>query len=118
MCSRIVATVLGLPEIFTTGSIGFPITLPCPVGKRWITAPDAEALNLPELLAERPPASAGLALSLGGDGTMLRTVKLLDGAAVPIIGVNVGLLGYLSEIEPPVPPMTKTPLKRRSGWRR
>lgn len=67
----------------------------------WITAPDAEALDLPELLAERPPASAGLAISLGGDGTMLRTVKLLDGAAVPIIGVNVGLLGYLSEIEPP-----------------
>jgi NAD+ kinase len=67
----------------------------------WITAPDAEALDLPDLLAERPPASAGLAISLGGDGTMLRTVKLLDGAAVPIIGVNVGLLGYLSEVEPP-----------------
>ncbi|MCU1503144.1 MAG: ppnK [Ilumatobacteraceae bacterium] len=67
----------------------------------WITATDAEALDLPELLAERPPSSAGLALSLGGDGTMLRTVKLIDGAPVPIIGVNVGLLGYLSEIEPP-----------------
>jgi NAD+ kinase len=67
----------------------------------WITAADAEALGLPELLAERPPATAGLAISLGGDGTMLRTVKLLDGAEVPIIGVNVGLLGYLTELEPP-----------------
>jgi NAD+ kinase len=67
----------------------------------WVTAPDAEALALPDLLAELPPATAGLAISLGGDGTMLRTVKLLAGAAVPIIGVNVGLLGYLSEVEPP-----------------
>ena len=32
---------------------------------------------------------------------MLRAVKLLDGAPVPIIGVNVGLLGYLTEVEPP-----------------
>ncbi|MEQ1702859.1 MAG: NAD(+)/NADH kinase, partial [Ilumatobacteraceae bacterium] len=31
---------------------------------------------------------------------MLRTVKLVGSAAVPIIGVNVGLLGYLTEVEP------------------
>jgi NAD+ kinase len=31
----------------------------------------------------------------------LRTVHLLAGAPVPIIGVNVGLLGYLTEVEPP-----------------
>jgi NAD+ kinase len=42
-----------------------------------------------------------LALSLGGDGTMLRAVKMLGGAGVPIIGVNVGLLGYLTEVEAP-----------------
>jgi NAD+ kinase len=32
---------------------------------------------------------------------MLRAVKMLRGAAVPIIGVNAGLLGYLTEVEPP-----------------
>lgn len=31
---------------------------------------------------------------------MLRTVALLQGAGVPIIGVNVGMLGYLTEVEP------------------
>ena len=31
---------------------------------------------------------------------MLRAVQLLRGAPVPIIGVNVGLLGYLNEVEP------------------
>jgi hypothetical protein len=34
MCSFIVATVLGLPLILMTGSIGLPITFPCPVGNR------------------------------------------------------------------------------------
>lgn len=41
-----------------------------------------------------------LAVSLGGDGTMLRTVRLLDGADVRILGVNFGDLGYLTVIEP------------------
>ena len=40
-------------------------------------------------------------MCLGGDGTMLRAVGLLDGAPVPLLGVNVGVLGYLTEIEPP-----------------
>lgn len=41
-----------------------------------------------------------LAVSLGGDGTMLRTVDLVAGDGVPIIGVNVGQMGYLTDIEP------------------
>jgi NAD+ kinase len=42
-----------------------------------------------------------VAVSLGGDGTMLRTVDLVAGAGVPIIGINVGQMGYLTDIEPP-----------------
>ena len=41
-----------------------------------------------------------LAVSLGGDGTMLRTVDLLSDAGVPVLGVNVGHLGYLTVVEP------------------
>jgi NAD+ kinase len=41
-----------------------------------------------------------VAVSLGGDGTMLRTVDLVASDGVPIIGVNVGQLGYLTEVEP------------------
>jgi NAD+ kinase len=67
----------------------------------WMTPEDAEPLELLDLVSERKPESAGLALCLGGDGTMLRAVKMLGGAGVPIIGVNVGLLGYLTEVEPP-----------------
>jgi NAD+ kinase len=67
----------------------------------WMTPDDARALALPELASERAAGEADLVVCLGGDGTMLRTVHLLAGAAVPVIGVNVGLLGYLTEVEPP-----------------
>lgn len=41
-----------------------------------------------------------LAVSVGGDGTMLRTVGLVASAGVPVLGVNVGHMGYLTEVEP------------------
>ena len=67
----------------------------------WMTSPDGAALGLDDLVRDEEPSTAGLAICIGGDGTTLRTVHLLDGAPVPIIGVNVGLLGYLTEVEPP-----------------
>ena len=44
--------------------------------------------------------SLELALSLGGDGTMLRTVDLVGPAGVPVLGINIGHLGYLNECDP------------------
>jgi NAD+ kinase len=67
----------------------------------WLTADDGAALELDDLVANADPRTADLAICIGGDGTTLRTVHLLAGAPVPIIGVNVGLLGYLTEVEPP-----------------
>jgi NAD+ kinase len=43
---------------------------------------------------------ADLLVSLGGDGTLLRAVDSALEASVPVMGVNLGLLGYLTEIEP------------------
>lgn len=51
----------------------------------------------------RPEQDLGpvdLAVSLGGDGTMLRTVDLVAASAAPVLGVNVGQLGYLTQVEP------------------
>jgi NAD+ kinase len=39
-------------------------------------------------------------ISLGGDGTMLRTVDLVFESGAAVLGVNVGHLGYLTEVEP------------------
>ncbi len=63
---------------------------------------DAEIAGLPALGVSDACFLAGLdvAVSLGGDGTMLRTVDLVAGASVPVIGVNLGTLGYLTEVEP------------------
>jgi NAD+ kinase len=58
-------------------------------------------LGLAHLADERDPRVADVAVALGGDGTVLRCVKLLDGAPAPVIGVNLGQLGYLTEVEPP-----------------
>ena len=44
--------------------------------------------------------NADLAVSLGGDGTMLRTVQLALPAGVPVLGANLGQLGYLTSVEP------------------
>jgi len=53
------------------------------------------------LLLEEPPfPDLDLAVSLGGDGTMLRTVDMVASAKVPVLGVNLGNLGYLTTVEP------------------
>jgi NAD+ kinase len=45
-------------------------------------------------------APADLVVSIGGDGTMLRAVDEAARHGVPVLGVNVGQLGYLTEVDP------------------
>jgi NAD+ kinase len=42
---------------------------------------------------------SGLMVSLGGDGTMLRTMRLVERRETPVLGVNVGRLGFLAEVD-------------------
>jgi NAD+ kinase len=63
---------------------------------------DAAASGLEHLASDGPFTDGlDLVLSLGGDGTMLRTIGLVYESGVPVLGVNVGQLGYLAEVEPP-----------------
>jgi NAD+ kinase len=56
---------------------------------------DVEPVSEAQLAGE-----ADLLISLGGDGTMLGALRLVAGRPIPVLGVNLGSLGFLVEIEP------------------
>lgn len=45
-------------------------------------------------------ASSDMMIALGGDGTILATARLVGQSEIPILGVNLGKLGFLAEISP------------------
>lgn len=61
---------------------------------------DAAALGLDvphgALDRKKPPA---LAIALGGDGTMLHAVDVVWGLGVPLLGINIGKMGFLTAAE-------------------
>ncbi|MFJ1605919.1 NAD(+)/NADH kinase [Streptomyces sp. NPDC088253] len=98
------------------GSIGLilhPRRNPGPViesAVQWARKNEAEVLGLPDEVgriacsavavpAQDLVARADLIVSLGGDGTMLRSMRLLSGSDTPVLGVNLGRLGFLAEID-------------------
>jgi NAD+ kinase len=76
----------------------------------WAQARSITVLGLPDEIeridCRAVPAEAGdliaranLLVGFGGDGTMLRAMRLAAGTATPLLGVNLGRLGFLAEID-------------------
>jgi NAD+ kinase len=67
------------------------------VGQRWIqTLPPQPGLyrRFPDL----PNLDADLVIACGGDGTLLQTAHRIRGSGIPILGINVGYLGFITSI--------------------
>jgi NAD+ kinase len=67
---------------------------------------EAKELNLPaghgvETVgtAEAHPKECELVVVIGGDGTILRAAELTHGTSTPLLGVNLGHVGFLAEAE-------------------
>lgn len=57
-----------------------------------------------------------LLITLGGDGTVLRTARMASRSGVPILAVKVGRLGFLSEFEPDAWQQRLAPILEGNFW--
>lgn len=69
---------------------GFQLSTPSDVNIIGITKTAAESL-----------ASAEIVIVLGGDGTILRGAEIARTQNIPILGINLGHVGFLAEVEKP-----------------
>lgn len=62
------------------------------------TGPDQKEIKGAPLQSLQEYKKSQLIIALGGDGTYLRANRLLEGASVPILGIHLGSLGFLTPI--------------------
>jgi NAD+ kinase len=58
----------------------------------------AEALNVEGYSRDHIPLLVDIIIVLGGDGTMLNVARLVGEKGIPILGVNLGGLGFITEV--------------------
>jgi len=57
--------------------------------------------KLPHINPLESIAGVEVAVVLGGDGTILRAAEIVQGHKIPILGINMGTVGFLAEISRP-----------------
>lgn len=70
-------------------------------GVRVIAATDAHpSLPVDRVAEDSLPDAADLFIAIGGDGTMLYAARVAVGHDVPLLGINRGRLGFLTDVRP------------------
>ncbi len=68
-------------------------------GQRFLVEPHlGDPLGIASTGNEELSQTAELAIVLGGDGTLIHAARVLRGRPVPLMGVNLGALGFMTEI--------------------
>ncbi|GIW13940.1 MAG: NAD kinase [Tepidiforma sp.] len=79
------------------GALAFARQVAQELGRRNIAASVHDAWSEPPAAAI---AAADLIVCVGGDGTVLRTARITIPHGIPILGVNMGRLGFLTDMSP------------------
>lgn len=87
-------TVREAHKILTSAGMDVKICLPFEVDRSFELPKDLRFSRL-----DRELSSAQLIVCFGGDGTILHMAKTATRAGIPLLGVNIGTMGFMAELE-------------------
>ena len=67
--------------------------------KAWCQLKEIETVPIDQGPPSIPEAESALVVALGGDGTVLRAASIFADSTVPILGANLGSLGFLTQVQ-------------------
>jgi NAD+ kinase len=117
MRSALLVTHIGRPDMVDRAKHSAALLLDAGFEVR-ILEEEAAELGLTDLCAvppdEHAAGGAEVVLVLGGDGTFLRAAEYARPAGTPLVGVNLGRVGFLTETEPEALPETVAHIVERT----
>lgn len=72
-----------------------------PKGFNFISNSEVEVAGVKHFTGPLPSDEVEIALVLGGDGTILRGAELVHGRKIPVLGINLGHVGFLAQMSRP-----------------